>query len=131
MIRLALPEATEEQLHDLAQQQGVSTETYVTQLLETHAQQRDLKRSTESQLLQQVGLGFSEVQWQRYEALVELRREERLGDAEQTELIALSNQLEAANAKRMAVLAELSKRREVTLGQLMNDLGLAKPTVRA
>jgi len=68
--------------------------------------------------------GFSKTQWQRYRKLVDLRCEEQLTDAEQNELIKLSEQLEEANAERMAMLAELAKRREVPLGQLMNDLGL-------
>ena len=128
-MNLALPERTEALLRDLAQQQGVSTETYVTRLLETHAWQQNLNTATEMQLLQQVNLGFTEVQWQRYAALVERRREARLTDVEHAELLALTEQLETANAKRMAALAELAKRRDLSLEELMEGLGLAPPGV--
>lgn len=128
-MNLALPNGTEAQLRDLAQQQGVSTETYITRLLEAHAQQRDLATASETQLLQLLSLGFNEAQWERYETLKKRRREETLGSAEQAELIALSDRLEEANAKRMAALAELSKRRGTPLRSLMTELGLVQPVV--
>ena len=64
-MNLALPERTEAQLRDLAQQQGVTTETYITRLLETHAWQQNLNAATETRLLQQVNLGFTRVQWRQ------------------------------------------------------------------
>ena len=69
------------------------------------------------------------MQWQRYAALVEGRREEQLTDAEQNELLVLVEQLEEANAKRMAALAELATRRHSSLEALMKGLGLAPPGV--
>lgn len=127
-LTLTLPHHTETQLRELAQQQGVSAEIYAAQLLESFAQQQDLREASEAQLLRQLGLGFSELEWQRYYDLVELRRNGRLDDAAHQELVSLSNRLEQANAKRMGVLAELAKRREVPLEQLMLEVGIAQPT---
>ena len=126
-LTLTLADHTEAQLRDLAQQQGVSTETYAAQLLESFATQQDLRAATETQLLQQLSLGFSESDWERYRHLVGQRQGERLGDAEHQELLALSDRLEQANARRMGVLAELAKRRQVTVEQLMHEVGITQP----
>ena len=92
-LTLTLPHYTEAQLRELAQQQGVSAEDYAAQLLESFAQRRELQEASESQLLQRLGLGFTEHEWERYRQLVELRREVNLDAAEQRELLSLSEQL--------------------------------------
>ncbi len=126
-LTLTLPHHTEAQLRELAQQQGVSAEDYAAQLLESFAQRRELQEVSESQLLQWLGLGFSEREWERYRQLVELRREASLDAAEHRELLSLSERLEQANAKRMGVLAELAKRRQVPLETLMQEVGVTQP----
>lgn len=128
-LTLTLPDHTEEQLRELAQQQGVSAERYAAQLLESFAQRRELQEASESQLLQHLGLGFSEHEWERYHHLVELRRETRLAASEHQELLALSGRLEKANAKRMGVLAELAKRRQLPLETLMREVGITQPNL--
>lgn len=126
-LTLSLHNQTEAQLRELARRQGVSMETYAAQLLESFAQQRELEEASESQLLQRLGLGFSEKEWARYHELVELRQHERLNAAEQRELAGLNEQLERANAERMGVLVTLAKRRGVSLGTLMREVGVAQP----
>jgi len=126
-LTLTLPNHTEAQLRELAQQQGVSTETYAAQLLESFARQQDLRVATETQLLQQLSLGFSEREWQRYRHLVGLRQDGHLSEAEHQELLSLSDRLEQANAKRMGVLAELAERRQVPVEQLMHEVGITQP----
>lgn len=128
-LTLTLPDHTEAQLRELAQQQGVSTETYAAGLLELFATQQDLRAATETQLLQQLSLGFSERDWGRYRHLVGLRQDGHLGDAEHQELLSLSDRLEGANAKRMGVLAELAKRRRVPVEQLMHEVGVTHPNL--
>lgn len=128
-LTLTLPNHTEAQLRELAQQRGVSTETYAAQLLESFARQQDLRVATETQLLQQLSLGFSEREWQRYRHLVGLRQDGHLSEAEHQELLSLSDRLEQANAKRMGVLAELAKRRQVPVEQLMHEVGITQPTL--
>ncbi len=127
-LTLTLPYHTEAQLRELAQQQGVSTETYVAQLLESFTRQQDLREATETQLLQQLDLGFSEREWGRYHHLVGLRQDGRLGEAEHQELLALSSRLEHANVRRMGVLAELAKRRQIPVEQLVHEVASRNPT---
>ena len=128
-LTLTLPHHAEAQLRELAQQQGVSAEDYAAQLLESFAQRRELQEASESQLLQRLGFGFTEREWERYRQLVELRREANLDAAEQRELLSLSEQLEQANAKRMGVLAELAKRRQAPLETLMQEVGITQPNL--
>lgn len=128
-LTLTLPNHTEVQLRELAQQQGLSAETFAAQLLESFAQRRELQEASESQLLQQLSLGFSDHEWGRYHHLVRLRRDERLSAAEHQELLGLSDRLERANAKRMSVLVELAKRRQVPLEQLRREVGITQPNL--
>lgn len=82
---------------------------------------------TESELLQNINLGFSEEWWQRYHALVAKRRAETLTPSEHQELFEKSDQLELANARRIANLIELAKLRNTSLDVLMRDLEIASP----
>jgi hypothetical protein len=52
------------------------------------------------------------------------RKAETLTPDEQTELIALSDRLEEANARRIGYLAELARVRHTTLEAVMSELGL-------
>ncbi|MBI4670220.1 MAG: hypothetical protein HY741_00950 [Chloroflexi bacterium] len=82
---------------------------------------------TEAELLQNINLGLSEVQWQRYHALVAKRRAETLTPQERHELVAMSDQIEQANAQRIESLVELAKLRQTSLDNLMHDLGITAP----
>ena len=128
-LSLELPNHTEAQLRALARQRGVSAEAYAAQLLESSVRQRELAEASEAQLLQRLGLGFSEQEWERYHRLVESRQEERLNAEEQRKLLALRERLEAANAARMGVLVELAKRRGVGLEQVMREVGIVQPGI--
>ena len=128
-LTLTLPDRTETQLREEAQRRGVSAETYAAQLLESFALGRELQEASESDLYGRLGLGFSEEEWKRYYDLVGLRQKESLSDPEHRELLVLNGRLEQANAKRMGALAELAKRRGVTLDQLMREVGVTPPDI--
>jgi hypothetical protein len=74
-------------------------------------------------------LGFSESEWQRYYQLVRLRQEESLTEAQHLELINLTDRLEHANNRRLKALIALAKTRNVTLEQVMADMGITTPDV--
>ncbi|MDZ4706241.1 MAG: hypothetical protein SH848_20095, partial [Saprospiraceae bacterium] len=63
----------------------------------------------------------------RFHALVALRKSARINEAAQQELTALTEKIEAAHAERLPYLVELAFMRNVTLSQLMKDLGLNAP----
>jgi hypothetical protein len=75
-------------------------------------------------LLSKINLGLSSTEWERYHTLVAQRQAETLTPDEQTELIALSDRLEEANAQRIGYLAELARVRHTTLDAVMSELGL-------
>ena len=127
---VTLEDHMERQLQALAKQQGMTTESFVAHVLESVTKQRDLTKASETELLQQLDLGFTEVQWRDYHELVTLRNEESLTDKQQEQLIAFTNHLEEANAKRVAVLAELAKRRQQPLEKVMEDLGITNPSIQ-
>ena len=78
----------------------------------------------ESALLQKISQSLSHIKWERYRELVGERQVEALAIEEQGELIALSNQIEEANADRIEYVAELAEVRKTTLTALMKELGL-------
>lgn len=115
---------TELQLQALAQQKGLTTETFVVQVLENVAKRQDLANASEADLLQQLGLGFSEAQWRSYHELIALREKAQLSREQHQSLVSLSDRLERANASRMSILAELAKRRQQPLEDVMKDLNI-------
>jgi hypothetical protein len=78
----------------------------------------------EADLLQAINQGPSQQSWQRYRELLEKRNAETLKASEQVELIAISDRIEEANARRVECLAKLAQLRQVSLEQLMEDLGI-------
>jgi predicted DNA-binding antitoxin AbrB/MazE fold protein len=83
----------------------------------------------ESQLLEQINQGLSETEWQRYHALIEKRQHESMNNGELTELTAISDRVEVLNVRRMESLAELARLRDITLLELLAQLGLTPPQV--
>lgn len=70
---------------------SVAPSAYVTNVLRRHLQEQTLASAeSELALLQQINIGLSEEEWQRYNALRALLSDGTLRPAEQAELIALS-----------------------------------------
>jgi pantothenate kinase len=65
---------------------------------------------------------MSEIEWQRYHALIEKRQTETLTPEEHEELITLSDQLEEANVDRIRALADLAQLRQTSINALMAEL---------
>ena len=76
-----------------------------------------------------LSLGFSEGEWQRYYQLIRLRQDANLTEAQHLELINLTDRLEHANNRRLKALIALAKTRNVTLEQVMADMGITTPDV--
>jgi hypothetical protein len=121
----------EQQLRQEAASAGLAPEAYILQavqdrLMQTSHRHRPAPRLSpeEAELLAKINLGLSPTEWERYHALVARRKAEILTPDEQTELIALSDSLEEANAQRLGYLAELARVRHTTLDAVMSELGL-------
>jgi hypothetical protein len=127
-IHLNVTSDLERQLRKVADQMGLTLDTYIMRLL-----QKDLRAHTaparlsseESKLLKQINASLSAMDWERYRGLLAKRDNEILTAGEHTELIALSDQLEEANVRRMTALAELARLRKTTVPALVEDLGLS------
>jgi hypothetical protein len=78
----------------------------------------------EARLLEKIGEPPERHLQQRYDQLVQRRREETLTPEEHQELLQLSDQMEALDVRRVEALAELARIRGVTLRVLMQELGL-------
>lgn len=81
-------------------------------------------KARESELLQKINLSLPAEIWQRYAELKEKRQNETLLPEEHTELIAITDRIEEANAQRMPYLIALAQLRQVTLETIIGQLEL-------
>lgn len=121
----------EQQLRQEAARIGLAPDAYIIQAVQERLAQTGHRHHPgprlspeEAHLLSKINLGLSFTEWERYHTLVARRKAETLTPDEQTELIALSDRLEEANAQRIGYLAELARVRHTTLDAVMSDLGL-------
>ena len=81
----------------------------------------------EAELLEGINRGLSQETWQRYHELLGKRRAETLTPREHEALVALSDQVEEMNARRMEQVAQLARLRHTSLEGLVRELGLEAP----
>ncbi len=81
----------------------------------------------ETELLRQINQTLPRATQKRYETLRRIRQEKRLSTAEEREFMALTKQREQFDVDRLQSLAELARRREVTLPALLQQLGIKMP----
>ena len=86
--------------------------------------------AAETDLLLEINQGIPAQLHDRYEVLLEKRDDETLTEADYSELLDLSNQIEGFGVKRIEALAKLATFRQVSLPKLMDDLGIQSPGVR-
>ncbi len=133
-LTIEIDRELEEQLRTEAARAGLDPDQYIVNALEERLRERASPRDTarltvaESELLQKINQGMPEHGWLRYKELIAKRRAETLSTDEQTELIEISDQVELANAERMAHLAELARLRGTPLEDLMRELGIRAPS---
>lgn len=129
-LKLNLTPELEQQLLQEADRQGLEPEKYALKLLQQQLQPSFTitPSPSESELLQQINLGLSSKIWEQYEALIDKRQSETLTPEEHTILIAISNQIEKANARRIQALIALANLRKTSLEIVMSDLGIEVPS---
>lgn len=100
----------------------------IQDLLRLQAQrQAPVLPRSEAELLQQINQGLSSEQQVRYEQLIENRLAETLTPAEHQELMQLNQIVEQQNVARIKNMISLAQLRQITLPQLMAELGIAEP----
>ena len=83
----------------------------------------------EAELLQEINQALPASAQQRYDELNAKLRAETIRPSEHKELLALIDQSEMVAANRLEKLLELAQLRQVTLPELMNQLGIQPPPV--
>lgn len=78
----------------------------------------------ESELLLKINQGVPAQLQQRFDQLVEKRRDNTLTPSEYQELLALTEQIEQFDVERLQWLIELAQLRGLTLDELMQQLGI-------
>ena len=137
-LTIELEPETERRLRQAARSSGLDTQEFVQRYLEVQFPREPAAShlsAREAELLQQIELDLPEATWRRYRKLAKkLLAEQRsaagekfLAAGEYEELLALTQQVEAANVKRIERLSELAKLRKVSLPELMKQLGLKTP----
>ncbi len=120
------------QLREAAANEGLEANAYIVHTLAEHMQQTQpcevpCLNETETRLLEQINAGLPQEAWQRYHALLAKRRAERLTPEEHAALIALSDQIEELNVRRIESLVALARLRHTSLEALMQQLGIQTP----
>ena len=110
---------------------GMDASTFAIRTLEEQIYRRVSRQARfprlnreETLLLTRINKGWPEAKWQHYSELVGKRRAETLTESEQQELIALGDDLEAWNVKRLRNLIKLSSLRGISVEALMQELGI-------
>lgn len=100
-------------------------EEFVPRVVAVRAKrQAPILSKTESTLLSQINQGLPADVQARYDYLIARREEEALSPDEYAELLRLTQQMEALQARRVGYLAELAQIRNISLTQLIDDLGV-------
>ena len=134
-ITIQIDRQLEKQIQEEAARHGRSTSEHVTEVVKRHFKNKSYQApalsSREAELMQKINLAISVDTWQLYRALIAKKDTGTISAEELTKLIALSDQIELANAERMGYLAELAALRSVPLAQLLEDLEINTPPPHA
>jgi hypothetical protein len=82
----------------------------------------------ESKFLKQINEWLPSETWDEYQELREKFRGETLTDVEHQRLTEIYDQIEMINAKRIGFIAELARLRQVSLEEMMRQLGIPAPS---
>jgi len=127
-ITIQLNPSLEHRLRENAQKKGVGVDQFVMQFLERNFPDEKSQPLTvskrEAELLHKVNLEITDKIWNRYLQLKASRQSSTATEGDLAELQSITEQVEIANAQRIAVLAELALIRNVPIRYLMEQLGL-------
>ncbi len=120
-------------LDELIQAANQLNETELDRLLQQIVTLRAQRKAhvlskEEADLLERINQRVPDDLHAAYQGLRAKREAETLTEAEHDRLIQLSNQIELFGAQRLEALATLAQLRQVSLPQLMQDLGIQSPT---
>jgi hypothetical protein len=123
-ITLQLSSELEQQLLSAAIEQGIEPDLYILNTLQERLRSNHSVPMTEAELIQQINIGLSPSDWEKYHALIVKRQAETLTQDEYQQLVSMSDRLEKLNVQRIQSLIQLAKLRQQTLPELMENLGI-------
>jgi hypothetical protein len=130
-LTVELSPELEEALRTTAKRAGLPLDRYVVRVLQDRVVQgpggADVLPREEAELLQKINEGLPETTWEDYHKLKAKRDADTLSPDEHADLLALVDQVEIWNARRLQFVAELAKLRGVHLRDLVRQLGIASP----
>lgn len=123
------PDLTPDELLQAASRlQSEELDRFLARLLALRARQAAPSVSAnEAELLQRINAGLPSHLAAPYQALIAKRRAGTLSTEEHQELLRLTEEVEAQQAKRVECLIELSRLRGQTLDEMMDTLGIQPP----
>lgn len=128
MVKVQAKLSTEDLLNAINQLDKRNLESLLQKILVLVARRKAQNlQKNEAELLNKINQGFPPEIQQRYDSLIARRRSENLTDAEQTELLKLTDHVENLERQRIEYLVELAQLRQMTLNQLMQQLGIQPP----
>jgi hypothetical protein len=133
-MNIVLEPEVEQWVGQEAQRVGIAPEAFVAQRLRdqrNRARQFATLPSKEGELLARINEGLPTDFWARYRELIGKRESANLSEAEQVELIRLSDRIEQKNAERVPYLLALAQSRGIPLHELVHQLGLRPMRVSA
>ena len=116
------------QLAMLAKQKGIDANILAAKMLKEKLEEDEDKLNREDKLLQKINVGLPSEVWDRYEILIDKRKNLTLTEVEQKELIQISDRIELSNVNRIKHLIELSQLKKVSLDDLMKELQIKAPS---
>ena len=125
-LRIEMTPELEQQLQQAADKAGVTPDAYIVRLLQQNLKPTHRLPDNEVELLQRIDRSLSHIEWQRYSNLLSKRNAQTLNPTEHNELIAISEQIELANAQRIEALGELSRIRNTSINNLIAELELGQ-----
>ena len=130
-ITIQVKPLLEQRLRRSAAAKGQSVDQFVSTFLENNLSDPSSESLAvshrEAALLQNINLNIPAETWGIFHALKQKQREDNLSDTELVLYQQLAEKFELANAERLQVLFELAQLRQVSLRQVMQDLGIAPP----
>lgn len=127
-IRLEAEFSADQLLRAVAELAPPELDEFFARLLALRAERRAPRLDdAESALLQEINQGLSPALRGEYERLIERRQARSLTPAELARLQALTDEVEAIEARRAACLVELARLRRTDLASLLQSLGIPAP----
>ena|ERR1051325_6029240 len=128
VIQVEAQLSSEELLKAVEQLSAQELERFFDKIVEMRAQQKAPRLTLqESELLARINQPIARDTRQRYHDLIEKRRASLLNEAEYEELLRLTDEIEKADAERVRSLVELARVRNLSLDDLIKQLGIQAP----